>query len=211
MEILISSNPSQSISSNRSQPDSGFSLLEMVVAIFILTIGLLGVASAIGYAMLVTNTGKGVTNAKLLVVSALEQMETLRDSGQLNFAEISNVQQPRPPSTFDAFPTTFVPVSLTPGPDFVYGTVDDPGATNPANPALAVPGVTRQILITDLSPTLKMIKVTLMYSPNGRTKAIPVGMCEKIGSVDQTAGDRETRCLVCVSYLNDDAHGNYVP
>jgi prepilin-type N-terminal cleavage/methylation domain-containing protein len=164
--------------------ESGFSLLEMIVAMFILTIGLLGVASAIGYALMASNSGRGLTNAKLLVVSALEQMETLRNSGQLNFAEISNSQVSG--SSFTAFPTTFLPVSTVPGPDFVYGTTDDPGRTNPA---LAINGVTRQILITSLSPTLKKIQVTLRYSANGGT----------------------TRDLVCVSYLNDDAHGNYVP
>jgi hypothetical protein len=150
----------------------------------ILTVGLLGVASAIGYALMASNSGRGLTNAKLLVVSALEQMETLRNSGQLNFAEISNSHVLG--STFTEFPTTFLPVSTVPGPDFVYGTMDDPGRTDPAQ---AVVGVTRQILITPLSPTLKRIQVTLRYSPKGGV----------------------TRELVCVSYLNDDAHGNYVP
>lgn len=188
MEIVISNSSSQAISRHRPQPDSGFSLLEMVVAMFILSIGLLGVASAIGYALMVSNSGRGLTNAKLLVVSALEQMETLRDSGQLNFAEISNTAQPSPPSTFAGFPTGFLPVSTVPGPDFVYGTADDPGILDPTK---AVQGVERQILITDLSLTLKQIKVTLKYSPSGGVKPPPP--------------------LVCVSYLNDDAHGNYVP
>jgi prepilin-type N-terminal cleavage/methylation domain-containing protein len=187
MEIFLSNSNSQATSRHRRQPDSGFSLLEMVVAMFILTIGLLGVATSIGYAMMVSNSGRGLTNAKLLVVSALEQMETLRDSEQLNFAEISNTAQPAP-STFQGFPTTFLVVSTLPGADFVYGTADDPGITDSTK---AIKGVTRQILITDLNPTLKMIKVTLKYSGDGVTNPPPP--------------------LVCVSYLNDDAHGNYVP
>ncbi|MCU1265766.1 MAG: Type pilin N-term methylation site GFxxxE [Acidobacteria bacterium] len=166
--------------------ENGFSLLEMVVAMFILTVGLLGVASAIGYALMASNSGRGLTNAKLLVVSSLEQMETLRNSGQLNFAEISNAQVVG--SSFAGFPAEFLPVSTVPGADFVYGTLDDPGRTDPA---LAVNGVTRQILITSLSPTLKRIQVTLQYSPNGGTTQQPP--------------------LVGVSYLNDDEHGNYVP
>jgi len=150
----------------------------------ILTIGLLAVASAIGYGLMASNSGRGLTNAKLLVVSALEQMETLRDSGQLNFAEVSNDHVLG--STFTNFPTTFLPVSTVPGPDFVYGTMDDPGRTDPTQ---AISGVTRQILITSLSPTLKKIQVTLRYAPTGGI----------------------SRDLVCVSYLNDDSHGNYVP
>ena len=193
MEITMPSSCSPAIDAHwghrphrphRRQRESGFTLIEMVVAMLILTIGLLGVASAIGYALMASNSGRGLTNAKLLVVSALEQMETLRDSGQLNFAEISNSQVAG--SSFTGFPATFVPVSTTPGPDFVYGTVDDPGGTDPA---FAVTGVKRQILITSLSTTLKRIQVTLRYSPNGGT----------------------SRDLVCVSYLNDDFHGNYVP
>lgn len=185
MEITMSSSNSRT-NRQRRQRESGFSLLEMVVAMFILTIGLLGVASAIGYALMVSNSGRGLTNAKLLVVAALEQMETLRDSGQLNFAEISNTQVSG--STFTGFPAAFLPVSTVPGPDFVYGTLDDPGRTDPN---FAVVGVTRKIEITSLSSTLKQIKVTLQYSPNGGATAPPP--------------------LVCVSYLNDNAHGNYVP
>ena len=178
------SNSFQAIDRHRFQPESGFSLLETILAMLILTVGLLAVASAIGYALMASNSGRGLTNAKLLVISALEQMETLRDSGQLNFAEISNTQVSG--SSFTGFPTTFLPVSTVPGPDFVYGTLDDPGRTDPTQ---AVNGVTRQILITSLSSTLKRIQVTLRYSPAGGI----------------------SRDLVCVSYLNDDSHGNYVP
>lgn len=184
MEMFMPSSCFQSIDRYRRPRESGFSLLETVVAMMILTVGLLGVASAIGFALMASNSGRGLTNAKLLVVSALEQMETLRDSGQLNFAEISNT--PVPGSSFTGFPTTFLPVSTVPGADYVYGTQDDPGRTDPTQ---AINGVTRQILITSLSPTLKRIQVTLRYSPNGGT----------------------SRDLVCVSYLNDDSHGNYVP
>ena len=43
MEIVMSNSHSQAIS-HRRQPEGGFSMMEMVVAMFILTIGLLGVA-----------------------------------------------------------------------------------------------------------------------------------------------------------------------
>ena len=184
MQINMSSSVARAHLHSRSTVESGFSLLEVVIAMVILTVGLLGVASAIGYALMASNSGRGLTNAKLLVVSALEQMETLRDSGELNFTEISNTHVAG--SLFTNFPTTFIPVSTTPGPDFVFGTMDDPGITDPTQ---AFAGVTRQILITDLTPTMKKIQVTLQYSPKG-------GVSQQ---------------LVCVSYLNDDAHGNYVP
>src|SRR6185436_19183917 len=69
---------------------AGFTLLETVVAMMILSTALLGVASAIGYALMVSNSGRGVTNSKLLVVGVLEQMETLRNNGQLSFGQIAN-------------------------------------------------------------------------------------------------------------------------
>lgn len=183
----------------KGRAEAGFSLLEMMVAMVIMTIGLLGVASAISYALLASNRGRGITNSKMLVVSVLEQMETLRDTGQLHFNEICNCQVIG--STFTGFPSTFQPVSTIPGPDGVFGTADDlldpgPGGVygdgnDFSNPALARPSVTRQILITTLPDNdyLKKIKVTLRYSPNGG----------------------ETRELTCYGYLNDNEHGNYIP
>ena len=177
----------------------GFSLLEMVMATLILTIGLLGVASAIGYALLASNRGRGISNAKMLIVSIQEQMETMRDTGQLTFAEISNSHVNG--SGFSFFPTEFMPVSKFPGPDGVFGTNDDLTSPGPdgfyltnddfMDPTRARPGVTRQILISQVpnEPLLKKIQVTLRYAPTGG----------------------ETRDLVGISYLNDDAHSNYVP
>ena len=184
-----------SMSNNRAgntqlrQSESGFSLLEMVIAIFILTIGLLGVASAISYALAASNRGRGVTNSKMLIVSILEQMETLRDTGQLHFEEISNSAT----GTFGGFPTGFRPVSTVPGADGIFGTADDllVGASTVDDYSLARPGVTRQILISTVTGNdyLKKITVTLRYSPNGS----------------------EVKELVCSGYLNDNEHDNYIP
>jgi prepilin-type N-terminal cleavage/methylation domain-containing protein len=186
MEMHMSNNGSQSLNGRLPQ-ERGFSLLEVIIAMLILTIGLLGVASAVGYALMASNSGRGLTNAKLLVISSLEQMETLRDSGQLNFAEIANTSLT---STVGVFPPDFQFVSTTPGADFMYGTADDPGLTD-VN--FRVAGVKRKIEITNMSTTLKKIKVTLQYLPD------PNGVAVKRFD------------LVCVSYLNDDSHGNYVP
>lgn len=194
----MKNNHSQPVDNQLRQSERGFSLLEMIVAMLILTFGLLGVASAIGYSLMVSNSGRGITNAKLLVVSALEQMETLRNTGQLNFNEISNTGVLG--SSFPGFPTTFLVVSTVPGPDGIFGTKDDISTgTGPdgvygtsddvTDQSLVVKGATRQVLITSLTSTLKKVQVTLRYSPTG-------------------GPEKE---LVCISYLNDDAHGNYVP
>jgi prepilin-type N-terminal cleavage/methylation domain-containing protein len=191
MQTCIQSSPGSSPECNRRQSAGGFSLLEMVIAMFILSIGLLAVAQAISYSLMASNRGRGVTNAKMLIVSMLEQMETLRDTGQLHFNEISNSQVAG--STFTGFPATFQPVSTVPGADGIFGTADDliDPATGQTNNAFARPGVSRKVIITTLPDNdyLKKIEVTLRYSPNGG----------------------EMKELVCYGYLNDNEHGNYIP
>lgn len=180
--------------------ESGFSLLEMVVAITLLTIGLLGVASAIGYAMVASNHGRSITNTKLLAVSILEQMETLRDTNNLTFGQIANVGQVNNAGAvkdFAGFQPGFQQVSINPGPDGIFGTDDDlldPGLNGYGtgdefvNPNFAVIGVTRQIQISNLSNTLKKVQVTINYSVSGKTHSI-----------------------VATSYLNDNSTSAYIP
>ena len=166
----------------------------------ILSTALLGVASSIGYALMVSNSGRGVTNTKLLVVSVLEQIETLRNNGQLTFGQIANTGQVDNSGggDFDGFPPGFKDVSTNPGPDGIFGTADDlldAGADGVygtgddyTNTNLIRVGFTREIVITTLNPQLKRIQVTLRYSANGGVR----------------------KELVGVSYLNDNTHSNYL-
>jgi prepilin-type N-terminal cleavage/methylation domain-containing protein len=179
---------------------AGFTLLETVVAMMVLSTALLGVASTIGYALMVSNSGRGVTNTKLLVVSVLEQMETLRNNGQLTFGQINNTGQVDNTGggNFAGFPAGFNEVSTNPGPDGIFGTADDLIDAGPdgvygtnddyTNTNLLRVGYTREIVITNLSSQLKRIQVTLRYSANGGVK----------------------KELVGVSYLNDNTHSNYI-
>lgn len=183
--------------------ESGVTILEMVVAMLILTVGLLGLAASIGYAVTVSNKGRNLTNSKLLVVSLLEQMETLRNTEQLTFAQIRNQGQSQTGDDagathhFNGFPTAFQPLSINPGPDGIFGTDDDlisPGPNNvygdlddTVDNTWAVPGYERQITITNLSANLKRIQVTLRYP--------------------DAAG--HLRDMVGVSYLNNDTRSNF--
>lgn len=193
MQTNIKSNNPRATVNHRRHSERGFSLLEMVVAMVILTVGLLGVASAIGYSLMVSNKGRGLTNSKMLIVSVLEQMETLRNTRELSFDEISNTQAAG--STFTGFPydpAVFRPVSTEPGRDGIFGTADDlwgaSGTTDDMTKAR--PDVSRQIQVIEFpaNPYLKKVKVTLRYS----------------------TGDGRKRDLVGISYLNDDAHGTYI-
>ena len=180
--------------------ESGVTILEMVVAMLILTIGLLGLAASIGYAVTVSNKGRNLTNSKLLVVSLLEQMETLRNTEQLTFGQIANqgqVDNSGATRTFIGFPTAFQPLSINPGPDGIFGTSDDLISPGPDNiygtsddiidNTWAMPGYQRQITITNLSANLKRIQVTVRYP--------------------DAAG--HTHDLVGVSYLNNDTRSNF--
>ena len=187
MQANISNNESRRRPLRRQlHSESGVTILEMVVAMLILTVGLLGLAASIGYAVTVSNKGRNVTNSKLLVVSLLEQMETLRNTEQLTFAQIRNQgsTDPNPDlgatRPFVGFPTAFQPLSMNPGPDGIYGTADDDSAS-------VVPGYQRQITITNLSANLKRIQVTLRYPDAGG----------------------HLRDMVGVSYLNNDARSNF--
>ena len=202
---MLNRNPRRASESKRLHRESGVTILEMVVAMLILTIGLLGLAASIGYAVTVSNKGRNLTNSKLLVVSILEQMEKLRntESGaieELTFGQIANVGQvdnAGATRNFAGFPTDFQPLSINPGPDGIFGTADDlinPGPDNIygtgddfTDATWAVAGYSRQITITSLNPNLKRIQVTLRYPDAGG----------------------QLRDLVGVSYLNNDTRSNF--
>lgn len=146
-------------SSNRARParsqQAGFTMLEAVVAISVLTVGLLGVAAAIAYSTATTGRSRNVTQAKQMIVSTLEQISILRDSERLNFAQISNSAQ----GSFSGFQPDFQQVSDNPGEDGIHGTADDvPEDSDQTNDSFK-----RAIVITDLNPNLKKIEITVQY------------------------------------------------
>lgn len=179
--------------------EDGFSLIEVVFAIFVLTIGLIGTAAAITIALEFGSISQNVTKAKLVIVASIEEVETLRNSRRLNYSQIANtgnVNNNDSQNIFSGFSTEMKPVGLNPGPDGVSGTDDDlrdPGpdgifgtADDFDNPELSQGGFWRKITITELSESLKKIEVTVRY----------VGRAGKIGEISG------------VSYLNDEARTN---
>lgn len=175
--------------------EKGFSMLEAIAAIFIITIGLIGTAAAITYALKFSAISRNVTNAKLLATGEIEEIDSLRNTRRLDFnqiANVGNVDNSSSANTFTGFTTGFQPISLNPGPDGVDGTADDlrdPGADGAFgtaddfdNQALVRSGYQRQITITTLSPSLKKVEVKIRYFSSG-------------GSIGE---------LTAVSYLNDE-------
>ncbi len=179
--------------------EKGFSLLETIVAIFIMTIGLVGTAAAITYALQFGAISRNVTRAKLAVVASIEEIESLRNSRRLNYRQIANagnVDNTEAVNPFAGFSAGFQTISMEPGPDGVNGTADDlrdPGADKRfgtdddfENPGRALSGYSRKITITDLSKSLKKIEIKIRYPGSG-------------GAIGEITG---------VCYLNDEARSN---
>ena len=177
------------------QSEDGFTLVEAVCAIFILTIGLIGTAAAITYALEFSAISRNVTSAKSVIVSTIEEMETLRNSRRLEFKQIANVgavNNADVDNPFGGFTTGFQSVSKQPGEDGVNGSADDlidPGADGDYgtsddfnDPTRIRQGYQRQIEISSLSETLKKIEIKVQY----------VGRAGKIGEITG------------VFYLNDE-------
>lgn len=151
-------------------------MIEAVVAIFILTIGLIGTAAALTFAIEFGAISKNVTNAKTVIVSSIDEIESLRNSRRLDFKQIANVgsvDNTDAPNPFTGFSTGFQDVSLNPGPDGVNGTADDLVSPGPdgiygtgddlTDPTQVRSGYTREISITTVTPTIKRIEVRVRY------------------------------------------------
>lgn len=192
------SNNQHSQASAAVKREAGFTLVEAVAAIFVVTIGLIGTVAAITYALEFGSISRNVTSAKSVIVSTIEEMETLRNSRRLEYRQIANVGSVNNTGTtnpFSGFSTGFKPVSLDPGADGVNGTGDDlvdKGADGVfgtgddfTNNTLARQGYQREITITNLSgsTTIKKVEIKVRY----------IGRAGKMGEISG------------VCYLNDEA------
>jgi len=176
--------------------EAGFTLVEAVIAILLLTIGLIGTAAAITYALEFGAISRNVSVGKSFVVASIEEIETLRNARRLQFKQFANVggvNNVDVKNQFGGFSTGFKEVSLEPGKDGVNGTDDDlvnAGADNVfgtpddfVDQSRVRSGYERQIEITSLSDSLKRVEVKIRYL--GRA-----------GTIGEIRG---------VSYLNDEA------
>lgn len=179
---------------------AGFTMMETMISIIILTVGLLALAAAISYAVTIGSVSRNITESKTVIISTLDQIDALAKTKRLSFSQIANVgsvENPVAPAIpFSGFlnprggdnaygtaDDTFQAIYLEPGADGIYGTADDSGTVRA--------GFTRNIFIEQLdgNPYLKKITVTVRY-PGSAGKQMK---------------------LTGVSYLNDDTRGVYIP
>lgn len=178
------------ISQTKDSDENGFSLIEAVIAIFIITVGLLGTAAAITYSLEFGAVSRNVGAAKLIIVSTIEEIESLRNTRRLDFKQIANVgrtDNTGAMNAFSGFSNGWKEISIDPGPDGVSGTDDDlrnRGADNTYgtaddfdDPTLVRSGYVREIIITDLNPTMKKIVINIRYyGANGKVGTLS-GVC----------------------------------
>ena len=115
----------------RKQAEAGFSLLEVLVAMTVLTIGLVGLLSVFGVAIAATQTSQENMIAKQLGDEAYESIVTARNSSQLTWDDIQNAGSTNcfvtGASTCGIFLTGLEPINNS-GADGIYGTSDDAAA-----------------------------------------------------------------------------------
>jgi len=118
----------------------GFTLIEVMIAIVIMTIGILAVMASFGTAIAATESAQEDLIARHKALDAMESIYTARNSQQLPFSAINNV----------AAGGIFLPGALPllcAGPDGLVGTGDDVACTAPdTGAACPPPGVECLIL-----------------------------------------------------------------
>jgi len=161
----------------------GFSLIEVMISIAILTVGLLGLVGTFAAAITSTRWSQEDLIAKQKALEALESIYTARNTQQLSFAQVANISNggiftdgytqmrqagadglvgTADDATFAGCPGGVECYTL-PGPDGILGTADDIKMT--------LSSFSRQILISPVlqqpgnipNPNLKQITINVQY------------------------------------------------
>ena len=160
------------------QAECGFSLLEVVISMAVLTVGLVSLLGVFGLAMASTQTSQQDMIAKELANEALESIVTARNTSQITWAQVQNV------TNGGIFLNGTNPIYL-PGADGIVGTADDavageqtlrePGPDgiygNADDVLIPLTGYQRTILISpvydansNVVTTLRGVNITVQYA-----------------------------------------------
>jgi type II secretory pathway pseudopilin PulG len=148
--------------------ESGFSFIDVMIAVSILLVGVLALGGAMAAAMLRTNDSEQQLLAKQHCFSTVEAVFSARDLTSLGFEAAQNVSPASGSNTEGIFPNGPQPIRPNVGPDGFVATADDTGTP--------VSGFVREIVIkppvgtadpnTEYK-TLRQIDVTVYYKVGG--------------------------------------------
>lgn len=102
----------------KSATQRGFTLLEVMIAIVVMTVGLLALVASFAAALAATKSSQWDLIARQKALEALESIYTARNSNQVGFAAINNLPAP---GIFSIGPQAL----NSAGPDGILGTADD--------------------------------------------------------------------------------------
>ena len=164
----------------RKGTQGGFSLIEVMVSMAVLTVGLVSLAGVFGLAMATTQSSQQDMIAKQLANEAYESIITAHNTTQLGWDDLQNVNSPcsaggnncgifllNPQQIYQAGQdgiygtqddiTAGLRQSLhDPGPDGIYGTADDV--------LIPLTSYQRAIAISNLGTTLRNVTITVQYT-----------------------------------------------
>jgi prepilin-type N-terminal cleavage/methylation domain-containing protein len=165
----------------------GFSLIEVMIAMVVLTVGLLAVIATFATAIAATETAQENLIARHKALDALESIYTARNSQQIPFAAINNVANG---GSFLSGPQPL----LCAGNDGLVGTTDDVPCTTTAGAAcpnggaecLVLPGPdgvlgTADDEIQSLANFTRTISINQVLQPNGTVNQNLVAISITVG------------------------------
>jgi type II secretory pathway pseudopilin PulG len=171
--------------SRRGNQEAGFTILEALIAIAILSFGILSLAAVYAQGIQVANMTQMDYIAEKKAEEAVETIFAARDSKILAWTNIRNVTGAG--GANDGVFLVGAQPLLAAGPDGLYGTADD----DPANPTVVIVGpgpdkilgtaddvvmslknMTRTIVIADVPPAggLRQITITMSYTAGRMTR-----------------------------------------
>jgi type II secretory pathway pseudopilin PulG len=159
-----------------SNRQAGFSLLETLFAICILSAGALGMAGVFSQGLQRTTSSPNELVATQKAAEAIESVFSARDSHSISWSQLTNksrggifkdgpqpMQIAGPDGIIDTDDDGAVESLVFPGKDQVVGTADDV--------TKRLSDFTRTIIITDINPNLRSITVTIAYQVTGVTRS----------------------------------------
>jgi len=166
----------------RQKGQGGFSLLEVMISMTVLTVGMVSLLGVFGLAMASTQTSEQDMIAKQLANEAYDSIVTAHNTTQINWDDIQNVGSTSCPisgaSSCGIFVTGAQPI-YCPGADGIYGTTDDaacglkqtlhdPGPDGiygtPDDVLIPLTGYQRTITINNVDETLRSVTITIQYA-----------------------------------------------